>query len=593
MNIKIKEKLKQLPDKPGTYQMRNAFGKIIYVGKAKNLKKRVNSYFVGVHDEKTTRLVKDIEDFSYIITSSEKEAFLLEINQIKKHSPKYNIQFMSDSTYPYIEITNEKYPKLKISRNVKKNLKNCFGPFPDASSANQTLKVLDVIFPFRKCDKMPKKVCMYYFIKQCLGPCEFTVDDSVYKDMRKQVRSFLSGNTKEYIDLYKNKMQEHSDKLEFEKANEYKNLIKAIEKTTEKQQVVFNDSKDRDIVNFVTYDNYVSVNMLFMRKGRLLFSRSKILSYYLNPEEVLLNYLVEYYSQNIKPDEILLPDGYDFEVFPEVLGDIVFIPKRGRKNKLIEIAKLNAEEHMNNNLSGYLNKEKKTIVALSDLEHMLNIDSIKRIDAFDNSNTSGQDLVSAMVVFTNGIPDKKQYRKYKVKTVENSDDYHSMQEVIYRRYQNMLLEDLQAPDLIIVDGGIHQVRAAKESLNSLNIQIPVIGLKKNDFHKTDSIITEDNQEIELDKRSNVYSLLYKIQEEVHRFAIGFHRQVTNKSIYASILDTIPKVGKATKDKLLKKYKNLENIKKAPREELKALRISEEAIDNIYMALKDKNNNEDI
>ena len=588
MNEIIKTKIKKLPSEPGTYQMLDEFDKIIYVGKAKNLKNRVSSYFVGVHDEKTTRLVKEIKDFRYIITSSEKEAFLLEINQIKKYRPKYNIQLMSDSTYPYIEITDELYPRLKISRNIKKNIKNCFGPFPDVKSARQTLKTLNIIFPFRKFEKMPKKVCLYYFIKQCLGPCEFDIDPKVYIEMKKKVRSFLSGNTKEYIDLYKQKMEEHSSKLEFEKANEYKNLIEAIEKTTEKQQVVFNDNFDRDIVNFVAYDNYLSINILFMRQGRLLFSRSKIFSYFMNPEEVLYKYLLEFYENNIVPHEVILPKGYDYQVLNELLGDVIFTPQRGRKFKLLELAKLNAENHMNNNLKAFLNKENKTIGAISDLEKLLKIDSISRIDAFDNSNTSGKDLVSAMVVFKNGLPDKKQYRKYKIKTIDNSDDYHIMQEVIYRRYQNVLVEELERPDLIIVDGGIHQVNAAKEILEELNLKINLIGLKKDNFHKTKSIITSDNQEITLDKRSNVYSLLFKIQEEVHRFAITYHRNVSNKKVYSSILDTIPKVGKATKDKLLKKYNNLENIKNASREELKALRISEEAINNIFMALKDKN-----
>ncbi len=586
MKESLKNKLRTLPEMPGTYQMLNASGKIIYVGKAKNLKRRVSSYFVGVHDEKTTRLVKDIDDFRYIVTGSEKEAFLLEINQIKKHLPKYNIQFTDDITYPYIEITTEKYPRVKISRNIKKNKKNCFGPFPDSYSANQTLKVLNAVFPFRKCDRMPKKTCLYYFIHQCLGPCENDIDVDIYKEMGKKVRSFLSGNTKEYIELYKEKMQYHSTRLEFEKAAEFKNLISAIEKTTEQQQVVLPDNKNRDIINFITYDNYVSVNMLFMRQGRLLFSRSKILSYYLDPEEVLLNFLVEYYENNIMPDEILLPYGHDYDLFKDVLGDIIHVPQRGKKKNLINMALENAKIHMDNNLKTYLHKENKTILALSELEQTLGLDSIKRIDAFDNSNTAGTDLVSAMVVFDNGLPNKNQYRKYKIKTVDNSDDYHMMQEVLYRRYQNMLVEDLEKPDLIVVDGGIHQLRAGKEVLSTLNLDIPIIGLKKDNAHKTDSIITWDEDIIPLDKRSNIYSLLYKIQEEVHRFAISFHRNVSSKSIYASILDTIPKVGKSTKEKLLKKYKNLENIRNASREELRNLRISNEAIDNIYMALKD-------
>ncbi len=589
MNEILKEKIKSLPEKPGTYQMLDGTGKIIYVGKAKNLRRRVGSYFVGVHDEKTTRLVRDIVDLQYIITSSEKEAFLLEISQIKKHVPKYNIQFIGDSTYPYIEITEEKYPRLRITRTASKNRKNIFGPFPDSYSANQTLKVLNIIFPFRKCDRMPKKTCLYYFIHQCLGPCEFEVSPEEYKTMAKKVKSFLAGNTKEYLELYKEKMDEHSRNLEFEKASEYRDLITAIEKTTEQQQVIFPDILNRDIINWVTYDNYVTVNILFMRQGRLLFSRSKIISYYLNPEEVLINYLAEHYDKNPLPDEILLPPGFDYDVFKEVFGDIIFTPQRGKKKRLLEMAEENAKVHMENNLKTFLNKENKTILAMSELESVLGIPSLKRIDAFDNSNTAGQDLVSAMVVFENGLPNKNQYRKYKIKTVENSDDYHMMQEVLYRRYQNMLMEDLEKPDLIIVDGGIHQLRAGKEVLGQLGVNIPIIGLKKDDYHKTDAIINEAEKIIKLDRHSNLYSLLYKIQEEVHRFAISFHRNVASKSIYASILDTIPKIGEATKEKLLKKYKNLENIKNASREELKELRLTNEAIDNLFLALKDVKN----
>ncbi len=590
MNEKIKEKLKKLPEKPGTYQMLDKSDKIIYVGKAKNLKKRVSSYFVGAHDEKTTRLVQNVEDLTYIITNTEKEAFLLELSQIKKHLPKYNIQLISDSTYPYIEVTDERHPIIRITRDVKTRKGSIFGPYPNASAANETVRLLDNIFPFRKCSKFPKKVCLYYHIKQCLGPCEYEVTVATYKDLVKQVRSFLQGNTKDFIDHYTEKMHEHSARLEFEKAQEYKELITAINHTTEQQQVIFNDNLDRDIVNFVTYDNYISVNILFMRNGKLLFSKSKIFAYYGQVEDILLTYLAQFYDQNPLPKEILLPYGYNYELFSEVLGDILFFPQRGRKVKLLEIALANANNHLNNNLPAFLNKENKTIGALSELEEILNVPVIKRIDAFDNSNTSGQNLVSAMVVFNNGLPDKNEYRKYKIKTTKTSDDYQMMKEVIYRRYFSVLMEDLARPDLIIVDGGLIQLRAAKQVLEELNLSINVIGLKKNNQHKTESIITFSEEEITLDKHSNVYSLLYKIQEEVHRFAIGFQRNVAQKSIYGSILDTIPLVGKVTKNKLLKKYKTLENIKNAPKEELKELKIKEEAIDNIYFALsqiKDK------
>jgi excinuclease ABC subunit C len=590
MKENIKEKLKKLPDKPGTYQMLDKSGKIIYVGKAKNLKKRVSSYFVGAHDEKTTRLVQNIYDLSYIITNTEKEAFLLELSQIKKHLPKYNIQLTSDSTYPYIEVTDERHPIIRITRDVLNKKGNIFGPYPNAFYANETVRLLDQIFPFRKCSKFPKKVCLYYHIKQCLGPCEYEVPKNTYKDLVKQVRSFLSGNTKDFIDKYTQIMTEYSEKLEFEKAKEYRDIITAIKKTTEQQQVIFNDDYDRDIINFVAYDNYVSINILFMRKGKLLFSKSKIFSYFGQVEEVLLTYLAQFYDQNPLPQEILLPFGYNYDLFFEVFGNIIFTPQRGRKVRLLEIAFENANNHLNNNLPSFLNKENKTIGALSELESLLNISSIKRIDAFDNSNISGQNLVSAMVVFVNGLPDKNEYRKYKIKTTKTSDDYQMMKEVIYRRYFSVLMDGLEKPDLIIVDGGLIQVRAAKQVLNELNLDIDVIGLKKNSRHKTEAIITQFENEITLDKHANLYSLLYKIQEEVHRFAISFQRNVAHKSIYGSILDTIPKVGKVTKNKLLKKYKTLENIKNAPRAELKELRINEETIDNLYIALsqvKDK------
>ncbi len=589
MNKQLKDKISKLPQKPGTYQMLNDKNIIIYVGKAKNLKNRVSSYFVGVHDEKTTRLVKDIVDFTYIVTQSEKEAFLLELSKIKKHLPKYNIQLTSDRTYPYIEITNELYPRLKISRDrTSKNYR--FGPFPNSTSATETMKLLGTIFPFRKCNKLPKKVCLYYHINQCLGPCEYPVEQSEYTKMRKAVKSFLSGNTKEVLSDLQNKMMESSNKLDYEKAKEYRDLIAAVNKTTEQQQVIFNDNKNRDIINFVTYDNYISINILFMRNGRLLFSKSKIFTYYDNVTSTLLTYLAKFYEDQPKPDEIFLPYGYNYELFEDILGEIIVTPQRGKKAKLLLTAYENAKIHLDNNLASYLNKEKKTIVALSELEELLNIPRIKRIDIFDNSNISGTNLVSAMVVFRNGLPDKNEYRKYKITTVKNADDYSMMKEVIYRRYQLVLVEDLEKPDLVIVDGGIIQVHAAKEIFKELNFHIPVIGLKKDDKHKTSSIINMDDTEIPLDKRSNVYSLLYRMQEEVHRFAISFQRNVHNKSIYASILDTIPLIGKKSKDKLLKKYRTLENIRNASREELKALKIAEKAIDNLFLALKDLNTN---
>ncbi|HKL47477.1 MAG TPA: excinuclease ABC subunit UvrC, partial [Candidatus Izemoplasmatales bacterium] len=360
MNKEIKNKIKNLPNKPGTYQMRDSKDKIIYVGKAKNLKNRVSSYFVGAHDDKTTRLVREIDDFTFVITQSEKEAFLLELSQIKQYLPKYNIQLTDNKTYPYIEVTDEEHPIIRVTRTVNKNKTNVFGPYPNASHASEVVRLLDSIFPFRKCSKFAKKVCLYYHIDQCLGPCEYDVKPQIYKKLVRKVRSFLSGNTKDFIGEYKEKMAMYSSRLEFEKAKEYRDLIVAIEKTTEQQQVIFNDDKDRDIINFVSYDSYISINILFMRNGRVLFSKSKIFSFYGQEEDILLTYLAQFYEQQPIPNEILLPEGYDYDLFPAILDDAIFVPRRGKKVKLLEMALENAQTHLNNNLSAYLNKENKT-----------------------------------------------------------------------------------------------------------------------------------------------------------------------------------------------------------------------------------------
>ena len=585
MNSTIKDKLQTLPEAPGSYQMLNASGEIIYVGKAKNLKNRVKTYFTGSHDQKTTSLVQNITDFSYIVTASELEAFLLELSLIKEHAPRYNIMLTDDKTYPYIEITNEKYPKLVITRKVSKKTKHIFGPFPDAYSARETLHLLDKLFPFRKCQKLPKQVCLYYHIGQCLGPCEYQVDDSLYTEMIRKIKRFMSGLSQELVDELKQKMQDHSEKMEYEKAKEYKELLDAIEKTTEKQKIIFSDLGDRDIINFYTYDNYMALSILFMRQGKIIFSQTPILTIYNEPEEAFLSYLAQFYEIHPVPDEVLLPKGIDLSLIEPILKDKGFIPKRGKKIQLLDMALENAKIHLQNNLGTYLKKHEKTIGALEKLGKLLQIEPPKRIEAFDNSNTLGTNPVSSMVVFTNGLPDKKEYRKYAVKTIEGPDDYNTMKEIIYRRYQRMLYEDGKRPGLIIVDGGITQVHACKEILYSLQLSIPVIGLKKDDKHKTDRLIDIMEQDILLDRHDPLYLLLNKIQEEAHRFAITFHRQKQSKEIYASILDAIPKIGKQTKTKLLLKFKTLENIRNALDEDLFKLSLSKEQITNLRIALE--------
>jgi excinuclease ABC subunit C len=584
MNQTIKNKLASLPDNPGSYQMLDASGKIIYVGKAKNLKSRVRSYFVGSHDQKTQNLISNTVDFTYLVTASELEAFLLELSLIKEHSPKYNIMLMDDKSYPYIEITNEKNPKLIITRKPSKKSKNAFGPFPDASSARETLYLLNRIFPLRKCVTLPKKVCLYYHMGQCLGPCVYPVEQASYDEIIQKIRHFLSGYNKDLIQELKEKMMIHSDKLEFEKAKEYKDILFAIERTTQKQQVIFSDLKNRDIIQYHLIDQYMAVTIIFMRQGKIIFSETQIFTVYDNEEDSFLSYLAQFYALHPIPQEVLVPREFDYSLVEELLEKRIHAPLRGDKMKLLEMAKENAKIHLQNNLQDFLKKHAKTIGALDTLGELLHIEPPKRIESFDNSNTMGKNPVSAMVVFTNGLPDKKQYRKYLVKTVVGADDFHTMQEVLYRRYQRMLFEQSIAPDLIIMDGGIIQVHAAKEILESLYLDIPIIGLKKDDKHHTDSIIDLNEDEIKLDRHSNLYILLTRIQDEVHRFAITFHRSKQNNQIYSSILDAIPGIGKATKNKLLEKYKTIVNIKNAPTEELKSLGLTTKMIENLQIAL---------
>ncbi|MDD3122115.1 MAG: excinuclease ABC subunit UvrC [Candidatus Izemoplasmatales bacterium] len=584
MNQTIKNKLASLPENPGSYQMLDASGNIIYVGKAKNLKSRVRSYFVGSHDQKTQNLISNTVDFTYLVTASELEAFLLELSLIKEHSPKYNIMLMDDKSYPYIEITNEKHPKLIITRKPSKKSKNSFGPFPDASSARETLYLLNRIFPLRKCATLPKKVCLYYHMGQCLGPCVYPVEQENYDEIILKIRHFLSGNNKDLIIELKEKMMSFSDKLEFEKAKEYKDILFAIERTTQKQQVIFSDLKNRDIIHYHIIDQYMAVTTLFMRQGKIIFSETHIFTVYDNVEESFLSYLGQFYALHPIPQEVLVPSEFDYSLVEELLEKKIHAPMRGDKMKLLEMAKENAKIHLQNNLQEFLRKHAKTIGALDTLGELLHLEPPKRIESFDNSNTMGKNPVSAMVVFTNGLPDKKQYRKYLVKTVEGADDFHTMKEVLYRRYQRMLFEQSIAPDLIIMDGGIIQVHAAKQILESLYIDIPVIGLKKDDKHHTDSIIDLNEEEIKLDRHSNLYILLTRIQDEVHRFAITFHRSKQNNQIYSSILDAVPGIGKVTKNKLLEKYKTIVNIKNASTEDLKSIGLTSKMIENLQIAL---------
>ena len=585
MNELIKAKLASLPESPGSYRMLSSEGTIIYVGKAKNLRNRVRSYFSGCHDQKTEALVANIHDFDYIVTQSEVEAFLLELSLIKEHMPRYNILLMDDKTYPYIEITQETHPKLVITRKPKGTNKYRFGPYPDQGSARETLELLNRIFPFRKCPVLPDKVCLYYHIGQCLGPCETKVEPKVYLEMAEKIRRFLDGSSSELCQELKAKMADQAQRLEFEKAKVTRDLLQALEKTTEKQKIIFADKGNRDIASFVTYDHYLAVAILFMRQGRIIFSENRIMDIVGDSEEAFLSFMAQFYETSLIPEEILLPRMTDLSLLAAVVENKAKVPKKGKKAELVQMATENARIHFETNLERFLKKHEKTIGAVDKLGELLGMEPPLRIEAFDNSNLQGTFAVSSMVMFINGLPAKKEYRKYRVKTVKGPDDIQTMKEIIYRRYQRLLMEGGPRPDLIIMDGGLLQVRAAKEVLAGLYLDIPVAGLQKDPRHQTDVLIGLKEEGYPLDRHDSLYVFLNKIQEEAHRFAIEFFRKRKSKEIYASLLDAIPKIGSKTKMKLLRDYKTLENIRQATDEELKASGLKKDQIENLRIGMQ--------
>lgn len=564
---KISEKLKLLTTEPGCYLMKDDTGKIIYVGKAKNLKRRVSSYFNREHTGKTKALVSNIKDFEYIVTESEVESLLLEINLIKKYSPKYNILLKDNKSYPYIEITNETYPRLIISRprNIKKHKGKLFGPYPNAQAARKTAELLNRIYPFRKCHTMDKKVCLYYHIGQCLGYCEKNVDKIKVKKMVDEVTSFLKGNYDEVRKKIKDLMYEASNNLNFERAIEYKEMLEYIDKVLEKQKISLNDNITRDVINYYVKNGYVSFQVLHLRDGRINMRDGEVFPLIDDASDFVSYYVTSFYDKHEVPKEILVGKDFDSELLSKVLNTKVLIPQKGIKKKLINMAYENAKIVLDERFELIVRDEKRTFDANEALGKLIGIPNLKRIETFDNAHLFGTYTVSAMVVFINGKPDKKEYRKYKI-TSGSKDDYHTMQEVIYRRYYRVLHDKLEKPDLIIVDGGIIQVNAAKEVLDSLYLDIPVLGLKKNDKHTTTALISQD-KEYEIDKTSDVFHLLTRIQDEVHRFTINYHKEIRSKGSLSSILDNVPGVGEKRKNELLKKYKTITKLKSLSKEEL--------------------------
>lgn len=555
---------------PGCYLMKNTDGKVIYVGKARKLKNRVSSYFTGAHNYKTTKLVDHIWDFDYIVTGSEKEALLLEINLIKDYTPEYNIMFMDNTYYPYIELTDETHPRLKIVRKTKNKKNKYFGPYPDATAARNTFKLLNKLYPLRKCNHVPDKPCLYYSLHQCLGPCINEVDKSQYDEIRKELISFIHGNTKSKIDELTEKMMTASENLQFELAKEYRDLIRSIEYVTAKQNVQFGDYKDRDILGYFIDKGYISIQLFFMREGKLLYHDFNLEPVGEDFEEDLIRFLVTYYQTHPEPYELLIPQDVDLELLTEILFCHVLQPQRGDKKSLVEMANKNAKEALEKK---FLLKEKtdeKTILPIIELGQKLGIDTPHTIELYDNSNIQGAYAVAGMVVYKDGVPSKKDYRKYKIKTVEGPDDYASMKEVIYRRYYRLLMEQKEMADLIIVDGGLGQIKVAKEVIDSLNLSVHICGLSKDDKHSTAMLLDEDGNQVPIDTKSPLFFLLTRMQDEVHRYAISFHRQVRSKSLFSSILDEVEGIGEARKKKLLNHFKSVKKMKEASLEELEAV-----------------------
>ncbi|WLV23732.1 excinuclease ABC subunit UvrC [Aciduricibacillus chroicocephali] len=588
MNERIKEKLAVLPAQPGCYLMKDRHGTVIYAGKSKMLKNRVRSYFTGAHDKKTQRLVQEIEDFEYIVTSSDTEALILELNLIKKYDPKYNIMLKDDKTYPYLKITNERHPRLITTRKVKKDKGKYFGPYPNVYAARETKKLLDRLYPLRKCNNPPGRYCLYYHMHQCHACSLNPPSTEEYRKIVQEMASFLQGGHKEIKQNLKKKMEEAAEALNFERAKELRDQIIHIESVMEQQKMTLNDEQDRDVFGFSYDKGWICIQVFFIRQGKLIEREVSIIPFYDDPNDTFLSFIGRFYlhENHPLPKSVLVPVGTDTEALANVLDTDVHTPYRGRKKELVELAMKNAEIALNEKFSVIELNEERTILAVEQLGEILNIAIPHRIEAFDNSNIQGADPVSAMIVFTDGRADKKEYRKYKIRNVEGPDDYETMREVIRRRYSRILKEDGALPDLIIVDGGKGQMSAALDVLeNELGLDVPLAGLVKDDKHKTGELMYGTPPEIvPLERQSQVFYLVQRIQDEVHRFAITFHRQLRGKSMVRSELDSVPGVGAKRRNLLLTHFKNITDLKNAEVDQIAKLGIPKNTAEQILAHL---------
>lgn len=565
----FKEKLALVPTKPGSYQMKNKDGVIIYVGKAKNLKNRLKSYFTGTVTGKTRMLVEDIDDFEYIVTSSELESLILEITLIKKYDPKYNILLKDDKTYPYIELTNEKYPRLKIVRNTKrkKTKDHLYGPYPNVHAARKTVNMINRIYPLRKCDKLKKELCLYYHIHECLGYCVYDVDLEEVNKMKKEIISFLKGDSREIVEKIKQEMERASDALNYERALELKKMLEDIDITLRRQKIDLNKNYQFDLINYYQDENYLSIEIFFIRDGLLFGRHNEIIQTMIDPVEEVVEYLVKFYDKSgMLPKELYLPSELNQDLIGEYFHIRTYSPQKGKLKKLLDLAKENAKEQLELQEETLKKDDKLREEALEELKKLLHLRCVSRMESFDNSHLFGTFYVGGMVVFNDFLPLKNEYRKYKIST-DVKDDLSAMKEVLYRRYYKVLMENLEKPDLIVMDGGKLQISVAKEIVDSLGLHIPIIGLVKDKNHKTSYIMNDKYEILNVSKDSNLFLFLTRIQEEVHRYAITYHRNIKSKGMLASVLDVVPGIGEVRKKELLKRFGSLKKLKEASVEEL--------------------------
>ncbi len=565
----FREKLALVPTKPGSYQMKNKDGIIIYVGKAKNLKNRLKSYFTGTVTGKTKMLVEDIDDFEYIVTSSELESLILEITLIKKYDPKYNIMLTDDKTYPYIELTKEKYPRLRVVRNVKRrrNLNYLYGPYPNVSAARKTVNMLNRLYPLRKCEHLKKELCLYYHIHECLGYCVKEVDPKVINEMSKEIVSFLKGDSSFIREKINKEMMAASEAMNYEKALELKTMLEDIDITLRRQKIDLNNNYNFDLVNYYVDKNYLSIQVFFIRNGLLVGRNKDIISSDLDIYEQVVEYIIKFYEKHtVLPHELLVPEEIDGSLLEEYLKVKVTSPKKGKLKKLLDLARDNAKEVLEAEEEMLKKNDDLRLEAIDELKELLGTDKVSRMEAFDNSHLFGTFYVGGMVVYEDFLPLKDEYRKYKISS-DVKDDLGAMKEVIYRRYYKVLMENLTPPDIVVMDGGFNQVKIAVDIIRSLGLNIRVIGLVKNDKHKTSSIIDEEGRVLNVKSDSNLFLFFSKIQEEVHRFAITYHRNIKAKGALSSVLDMVPGIGEVRKKELLKKFGSLKKMKEATVEEL--------------------------